>query len=61
MKTVTIKIDKKTIDAILMLNNRYYFNLFESIRNNIEEEHELRDAIDNIATKIRDVIESKKA
>jgi len=43
MKTVTIKIDKKTIDAILMLNNRYYFNLFESIRNNIEEEHEPRN------------------
>ena len=49
-----INITDETAKAILLLDDRYYFDLFKSIRADIEEEHIIRDAINAIAKEIRD-------
>ena len=49
-----INITDETAKAILLLDDRYYFDLFKSIRTDIEEEYIIRDAINAIAKEIRD-------
>ncbi len=53
MQNVKIEIDKETADAILLLEERYFFNLFNQICKNKEEEYKFRDAILSIAEKIK--------
>lgn len=49
-----INITDQTAKAITLLDDRYYFDLFKSIRTDIEEEYIIRDAINAIAKEIRD-------
>ena len=53
MAEIKIEIDKETADAILLLEERYFFNLFKQISKNEEEEYKFRDAIVSIAEKIK--------
>ena len=53
MAKIKIEIDKETADAILLLEDRYFFNLFNQICKNKEEEYKFRDAILSIAEKIK--------
>ena len=48
-----INITDKTAKAIILLDDRYYFDLFKSIRADIEEEYIVRDAINAIAKEIK--------
>ena len=48
-----IEITKDIADAILKIEDRYYFDLFKSIRTNEEEEYKFRDAIIAIAKEIK--------
>lgn len=50
--TITIEIKKEDLEAILKINERYYFDLFKSIRATEEEEHEFRNAIANISKEL---------
>ena len=45
---MTVEIDILTANAIQVLNDRYYFDLFKEIRENEEQEYYFRDAISNI-------------
>ena len=47
-----IEITEQTARAILKINERYYFSLFESIRVSEEEEYQFREAIEQIVKEI---------
>ena len=47
-----IEITKRTADAILKINDRYYFDLFKSIRVSEDEEYQFREAVQQIAKEI---------
>ena len=47
-----IEISNDTAVAILKLDERYFFDLFKSVRINQDEECEFRDAINEIANEI---------
>ena len=49
-----IEITEETAKAILMIEDRYYFDLFEQIRTQVSEEYQMRNAIIEIAQEIRD-------
>ena len=49
-----IEITKETAKAILLIEHRYYFELFEGISRNDEEEYSFRDAIIAIAKEIKE-------
>jgi len=53
MENITITINKKTADAILKIEDRYYFDLFEGIRDQVSDEYHFRNAIEEIANKIK--------
>ena len=48
-----INITEETAEAIIMLDDRYYFDLFKSIRTNINEEYIIRNAITALAEEIK--------
>ncbi len=48
-----IEITKETADAILKIDDRYYFDLFKTIRIDEEEEYKFRDALNAIAEEIK--------
>ena len=49
---MTITITKETAEAILLIEDRYYFDLFKDIRTSENEEYRMRDAIFEIAKEI---------
>lgn len=49
-----IEITQEAAEMMLKLNDRYFFGLFEEIATNEEEEEWLRDAIEEIATAIKE-------
>ena len=51
---MTIEISIGTADAILKLDERYYFDLFKNIRSGTDEEYQIRDAIAELATEIKE-------
>ncbi|WP_188109959.1 hypothetical protein [Sulfurimonas hydrogeniphila] len=51
---ITITVTDKTAEAINILNDRYYFGLFEHLTANSEEEYLFRDAIEKIAKSIQE-------
>lgn len=53
MENVTITISNKVAKAILKIEDRYYFDLFEGIRTQVSDEYEFRDAIIEIANQIK--------
>ncbi len=55
-----IEIDSVTAEAILKIDDRYFFDLFKEIRVNEDEEFEFRDAISAIAQKIKNEKEGVK-
>ena len=48
-----IEITPETAKAILLIEDRYYFDLFESIRQQVSEEYDMRNAIIEIAEEIK--------
>ena len=48
-----IEITEETAKAILMIEDRYYFDLFKNIREYQEQEYQFRDAIITIASEIK--------
>ena len=50
---ITISISKEAAEAIQMINDRYYFDLFKEIRTSEDEEYQFRDAIIEIAKQIK--------
>ena len=51
-----IELSENEIEAIMNINNRYYFGLFNEIVKNENEEYLLRDAIISIDKKIKENI-----
>ena len=49
---MTITIKKETAEAILLIEDRYYFDLFKGIRTSKDEEYRMRDAIFEISKEI---------
>ena len=49
-----IEITAETAKAILLIEDRYYFDLFEQIRTQVSEEYQMRNAIIEIANKIKE-------
>ena len=47
-----IEITEQTAEAILKINDRYYFDLFKPIRANEEEEYQFREALKEIVKDI---------
>ncbi|QOP42978.1 hypothetical protein FJR45_03025 [Sulfurimonas sediminis] len=50
---ITIDITQQTAEALIELDNRYFFDLFKPIRENEDEEYKYRDAIYEVAQKIK--------
>ena len=48
-----IEITPETAKAILLIEDRYYFDLFKNIREYQEQEYQFRDAIITIASEIK--------
>ncbi len=48
-----IEITAETAKAILIIENRYYFDLFKPIRSKVSEEYQMRDAIFALASEIK--------
>ncbi len=48
-----IEITEETANAIVLIENRYYFDLFKEIRTLEKEEYIMRDAIFEIAKEIK--------
>lgn len=48
-----IEISERTAEAILKLNERYFYELFAQICTHFTEEFEFKNAIDEIAYKIQ--------
>ena len=48
-----IEITEQTAIAIIKINERYYFDLFSSIRVSEEEEYQFREALQEIAKEIK--------
>lgn len=51
---IEIAISKETAEALLKIEERYYFDLFKEIRVSEDEEHRFRDAIIAIAKQIKE-------
>ena len=51
-RTVQIEITKETAEAILKMNDRYYFGLFKEIVTSEDEEYQFRNAIKSITKEI---------
>ena len=51
---VTIVLNKEEYQTLLKINERYYFDLFKTIRKNEEEEFILRDSLSAITKKIKE-------
>ncbi len=49
-----ISITYETAKAILLIEDRYYFDLFEQIRTQVSEEYQMRNAIIEIAQEIKE-------
>ncbi len=56
-----INITEETAEAILMLDDRYYFDLFKSIRTDINEEYIIRNAITALADEAKEQIKKRKS
>lgn len=50
---MNITITPGTAKAILLIEDRYYFDLFKSIRTDQEQEYQFRDAIIAIVSEIK--------
>ena len=50
---MNITITPGTAKAILLIEDRYYFDLFKSIRTDQEQEYQFRDAIIAVAKEIK--------
>ena len=50
---MTIDISNEAVDAILKINERYFFDLFKDISVSEEEEYRFRDAVAEIAETIK--------
>jgi hypothetical protein len=50
---MTINITQQTAEALIKLDKRYFFDLFKPIRENEDEEYKYRDAINEVAQKIK--------
>lgn len=50
----TITISKETAEALLKIDERYYFDLFKEIRTSEDEEYQFRDAIAELAKQIKE-------
>jgi len=48
-----IEITKETAEAILKLNDRYFFGLFKEIVTSEDEEYQLRNAITELVREIK--------
>ena len=48
-----INITEETAEVLVRLNDRYYFDLFKSIRTDINEEYVFRNAISEVANEIK--------
>ena len=55
-----INITEETAEAILMLDDRYYFDLFKSVRTDINEEYIIRNAITALADEVKEQIKKRK-
>lgn len=51
---VTVTLSKKEYQALLILNKRYWFGFFKSIRSNEDEEYMLRDSLASISKNIEE-------
>lgn len=51
---IEITISKETAEALLKIEERYYFDLFKEIRVSKDEEHRFRDAIIAIVKQIKE-------
>ena len=56
-----INITEETAEAILMLDDRYYFDLFKSVRTDINEEYIIRNAITALADEVKEQIKKRKS
>ena len=50
---IIISIGKDTANAILKIDNRYFFDLFQDIRTSEAEEYQFRDSITEVAKQIK--------
>jgi len=49
-----IEITKETAEAILKLNDRYFFGLFKEIVTSENEEYQVRDAVSAITAQVKE-------
>ena len=52
-KEIQITISEDTAKAILKIDNRYFFDLFQDIRTSEAEEYQFRDSISEVAEQIK--------
>ena len=57
---ITINLNQKEADALVVIANRYYFDLFEQIRETKEEEFLFRDVLLTVAKQIENYYQDKK-
>lgn len=51
---VTVVLSKEEYQTLLKINERYYFDLFKEIRENEEEEFQMRDSLYAIAKTLKE-------
>ena len=59
-KDIQITISEDTAKAILKIDNRYFFDLFQDIRTSENEEYQFRDAIAEVAKQIKSQTQQQK-
>ena len=57
---IIISIGKDTANAILKIDNRYFFDLFQDIRTSENEEYQFRDAIAEVSKQIKSQTQQQK-